>query len=221
MLRFFRRVTTFIFLFVFVLDVSASEIGFVTCDVLNVRESPNTDCAIVDRMPYGTEFEIIYTDNGWYNIKMNNGITGFVSAAYVNKAQKSPADLFYNGVKTGAEIAKLAHNYIGSRYSYGSSGPNTFDCSGFTSYLYKQYGYSLPRTSTSQSQIGVQVGKDGLVPGDILCFSNRRDRKVNHVGIYVGESKFIHASTSVRGVVMDDLNSDYFSKNYVCARRIL
>ncbi len=220
MLRFFRGITTFIFLLVFVLDVSASEIGYVTCDVLNVRQSPNTNCGIVDRMARGTEFEIIYTDNGWYNIRMNNGITGFVSAAYVNK-KSTPSDLFYNGAKTGAEIAKLAHNYIGSRYSYGSSGPNKFDCSGFTSYLYKQYGYSLPRTSTSQSEIGVQVGKDSLVPGDILCFSNRGDRRVNHVGIYVGDSKFIHASTSVRGVVMDDLNTDYYVRNYVCARRIL
>ncbi len=220
MVKFFRGIATYIFLLVFILDVSASERGYVTCDVLNVRESPNTNCGIVDRMSYGTGFEIIYTDNGWYNIKMDNGITGFVSAAYVNKTSEL-SDLFYNGTNTGAEIAKLAHNYIGSRYSYGSSGPNTFDCSGFTSYLYKQFGYSLPRTSTSQSQIGVQVQKESLVPGDILCFSNRRDRKVNHVGIYVGDSKFIHASTSVRGVVKDDLNTDYYVRNYVCARRIL
>ncbi len=220
MVKFFRGITTFIFLLVFILDVSASERGYVKCDVLNVRESPNTNCGIVDRMTYGTDFEIIYTDNGWYNIKMNNGITGFVSADYVNKTSEL-SDLFYNGVKTGAEIAKLAHNYIGSRYSYGSSGPNTFDCSGFTSYLYKQYGYSLPRTSTSQSEIGVQIEKESLVPGDILCFSNRRDRRVNHVGVYVGDGKFIHASTSVRGVVKDELNSDYYVRNYVCARRIL
>lgn len=198
------------------ISINAYEKGYVSCDVLNVRVSPNTSCEIVDRLSYGTDFEIIYTDNSWYNIRMNNGVTGFVSAKYVTINSNSS-----KGNDVAAQIASSAHNYIGRPYSYGSSGPNAFDCSGFTSYLYKQYGYSLPRTSASQGNYGTYVAKQNLVPGDLVFFSNRSDRKINHVGIYTGNNNFIHASTSTRGVVMDNLTSNYYTKNYVTARRVL
>ena len=91
----------------------------------------------------------------------------------------------------------------------------------YTSYLYKQYGVTLPRVSTSQGEAGVYVEKSLLMPGDIVCFSNRSDRKINHVGIYVGDGDFIHASTSSRGVVMDNLNENYYLNHYVTARRVV
>ena len=195
----------------------ASEVGYVNCNLLNVRVSPNTKCEIVDTLSYGTAFDIIYADNGWYNIRMQNGITGFVSAQYVTKNSISNS----SGNTVAAKIASSAHNYIGCSYSYGSSGPKAFDCSGFTSYLYKQYGYSLPRTSSSQGNYGTFVDKQNLVAGDLVFFSNRSDRKINHVGIYIGNNNFIHASTNTRGVVMDNLNSNYYTNHYVCARRVL
>ena len=93
-----------------------------------------------------------------------------------------------------------------------------------TAKTYKDNGCivnTVQQVTQEPLKISVAVNKENLAPGDILCFSNRRDRRVNHVGIYVGDSKFIHASTSVRGVVKDDLNQDYYVRNYVCARRIL
>lgn len=198
------------------INIYAYENGFVNCNALNVRVSPNTDCGIVTTLSRGTEFEIIYTDNGWYNIRMQNGVTGFVCADYVTKNQLSAA-----GGNVTAKIVSDAYRYIGSRYSYGSSGPNAFDCSGFTSYIYKQSGYSLPRTSTSQGSFGTYVAKENLNPGDLVFFSNRSDRTINHVGIYIGDSNFIHASTSSRGVVLDSLNSSYYINHYVCARRVV
>lgn len=197
--------------------VFASEGGYVNCNLLNVRVSPNTSSEIVAQLPQGTKLEIIYTDLGWYNVRMENGVTGFVFAPYITKAQ-IVSDV---NNEVAEKVASDAHNYIGSRYVYGTSGPNTFDCSGFTSYLYKQYGVSLPRTSTSQGTVGRYVDKNSLVEGDIVCFSNRSDRKINHVGIYVGDGNFIHASTSVRGVVMDSLYSNYYVNHYVTARRVM
>jgi cell wall-associated NlpC family hydrolase len=197
--------------------VFASEGGYVNCNLLNVRVSPNTSSEIVAQLPQGTKLEIIYTDLGWYNVRMENGVTGFVFAPYITKAQII-SDV---NNEVAEKVASDAHNYIGSRYVYGTSGPNTFDCSGFTSYLYKQYGVSLPRTSTSQGTVGRYVDKNSLVEGDIVCFSNRSDRKINHVGIYVGDGNFIHASTSVRGVVMDSLYSNYYVNHYVTARRVM
>ena len=197
--------------------VFASEGGYVNCNLLNVRVSPNTSSEIVAQLPQGTKLEIIYTDLGWYNVRMENGVTGFVFAPYITKAQII-SDV---NNEVAEKVASDAHNYIGSRYVYGTSGPNTFDCSGFTSFLYKQYGVSLPRTSTSQGTVGRYVDKNSLVEGDIVCFSNRSDRKINHVGIYVGDGNFIHASTSVRGVVMDSLYSNYYVNHYVTARRVM
>ena len=145
----FSIILAIILLFSF-FTVFASEGGYVNCSLLNVRVSPNTSSEIVAQLPQGTKLEIIYTDLGWYNVRMENGVTGFVFAPYITKAQ-----IISDANNEVAEkVASDAHNYIGSRYVYGTSGPNTFDCSGFTSYLYKQYGVSLPRTSTSQGTVG-------------------------------------------------------------------
>lgn len=199
------------------LSVFAVEKGRVKCDVLNVRVSPNTECEIIERMTTGTTFDIIYTDNGWYNIRMNNSITGFVNADYVAKLSESAAQ----ASEVGALIAQNAHNYIGYPYVYGSSGPSSFDCSGFTTYLFKQQGYSLPRTSRDQGEFGEYVEKSDLIPGDLVFFSNRSDKTINHVGLYIGNNEFIHASTSLRGVVKDSLNSNYYTNHYITARRVL
>lgn len=208
-----------VILLISLFTVYANESGFVNCNLLNVRVSPNTDSEIVTQLSYGSKLEIVYTDKGWYNVKMENGSTGFVFAPYITKAEIVAPEAFPNPI--AENVASDAHNYIGCRYVYGSSGPSSFDCSGFTSYLYKRYGVTLPRTSTSQGAYGTYVSKNDLSAGDIVCFSNRSDRKINHVGIYIGSGNFIHASTSVRGVVMDNLASDYYMNNYVTARRIL
>lgn len=211
----FSIILTIILLFS-VFTVYANENGYVNCNLLNVRVSPTTSSKIVTQLPFGSKLEIIYADLGWYNIKMENGVTGFVSAPYINKEKVT------NETNSIAEkVASDAHNYIGYRYVYGTAGPNTFDCSGFTSYLYKKYNVSLPRTSTSQGSMGVYVEKSELKPGDIVCFSNRKDRRINHVGVYVGGGEFIHASTSGRGVVKDSLSENYYINHYITARRVL
>lgn len=199
------------------INTYANESGFVNCDLLNVRASASVSSEVVEQLERGKNFDIIYTDNGWYNIRMENGKTGFVCAKYVtkNKTDNSSSN------DTAKKIASSAYNYLGCKYSYGSSGPTAFDCSGFTSYLYRQFGYSLPRTSSSQGSYGSFVEKQNLVAGDLVFFSNRSDKKINHVGIYVGDNNFIHASTNTRGVVMDNLDSSYYLRNYVTARRIL
>ena len=200
------------------LDAFSAEKGFVNCDILNVRTSPNTDCEIVDRLYSGESFDIVYTDNGWYNILMNSGITGFVSANYVTK---NPP---YNNLHINDNATKIinyAKNFVGYPYSYGSAGPRAFDCSGFTSYIYKNFGYTLPRSSREQGGYGTYIDKSNIAAGDLLFFSNRSDRVINHVGIYLGDGSFIHASTSTRGVVIDSLSTNYYVRNYVGARRVL
>ena len=115
---------------------------------------------------------------------------------------------------TGEDIVAYAKKFLGCRYVYGTAGPNTFDCSGLTSYVYKHFGYTLSRTSGGQRSNGKKVEKSDLKPGDILCFSG-------HVGIYIGGNKFIHAANPRKGVIITSLSESYYVKTYITARRIL
>ena len=213
----FSCISLFVLLLLIGLSLTTSaETGIVNCDLLNVRVSPDISSNVVTQVKCGTRLEIIYTDIGWYNIRMSDGVTGFVSAPYLTLISSDTAS------SIPANVANNAYNYLGYSYVYGAEGPNAFDCSGFVYYLYKQQGVSLYRTADDQADYcGVYIDKSALLPGDLVFFSNRSDRSINHVGVYVGDGNFIHASTSTRGVVMDSLYSAYYQKSYVTARRIM
>ena len=119
--------------------------------------------------------------------------------------------------QNGGSVVETAKSYIGSSYVYGASGPSSFDCSGFTSYIYKQYGVSLNRTAAGQYSNGTAVSKDELQPGDLVMFGKSG---INHVGIYIGGGQMVHAANPSRGVTTDTINSGYYYNNYVGARRV-
>lgn len=118
----------------------------------------------------------------------------------------------------GASIVAEASKYVGCKYRYGGTTPSGFDCSGFTSYVYKKFGVSLNRTAAGQYSNGVAVTKSQLQPGDLVMFGKSG---ISHVAIYAGGGRIVHAATSATGVRTDSLNSGYYNKNYVGARRIL
>ncbi|HCC03990.1 MAG TPA: hypothetical protein DEP51_03935, partial [Clostridiales bacterium] len=115
---------------------------------------------------------------------------------------------------TGSAVVAYAKQFLGCKYVYGGMSPSGFDCSGFTSYVYKHFGYSLNRTSSGQRSNGVAVSKSNLQAGDILCFNG-------HVGLYIGGGSFIHAANPSKGVIISSLSESYYTKNYITARRIL
>ena len=121
---------------------------------------------------------------------------------------------------TGNDIVAYAQQFLGCRYVYGAAGPSSFDCSGLTMYVYKHFGYSLSHSSRVQATQGVPVDINNLQPGDILVFSND-GKNVGHVGIYIGNDKFIHASDSSTGVIISNLHDRWNISKYVGARRIL
>ncbi|MGG3310946.1 C40 family peptidase [Paenibacillus lautus] len=108
---------------------------------------------------------------------------------------------------------------IGVSYKTGGTTTNGFDCSGFTSYVYKKLGLSLPRTSAAQYKVGTAVSKSNLKAGDLVFF-NTSGRGISHVGIYVGSGKFAHSSSS-RGVMISPLSQNYYANRYVGAKRIM
>lgn len=120
---------------------------------------------------------------------------------------------------TGTDIANYAKQFVGCRYVYGAAGPSSFDCSGLTMYVYKHFGYNLSHSSRTQATQGKAVTGD-LQPGDILVFSNN-GKTVGHVGIYLGNDKFVHASDSSTGVIISNLSDRWNKSKYWGARRIL
>ena len=125
---------------------------------------------------------------------------------------------------TGADIVAYAKKYLGYDYVSGGASPKTgFDCSGFTRYVYSNFGYKISRTSKAQAKNGKEVAKSDLQPGDIIIFKNQSLTAIGHVGIYIGNNKIIHASEPGVGVVITDMNaSGYnYNKRYVTARRII
>lgn len=119
-------------------------------------------------------------------------------------------------------IIETGKKYLGVRYSFGGSSPKGFDCSGFTSYVFKQNGITLPRATTGQATVGTQVSKANLQAGDLVIFSNTYKRGPSHVGIYIGNGQFIHASsTRSGGVIISDINSTYYTNHFSYGRRVL
>ncbi len=116
--------------------------------------------------------------------------------------------------ESATSVVSYAYQFIGLPYVYGATGPNSFDCSGFTQYVFSKFGYSITRTTYTQVNQGTYVSKENLQPGD-LVFTRGTVSNPGHVGIYVGNGKMIHASRPGVGVIVGNIY------DYVTARRIL
>lgn len=123
----------------------------------------------------------------------------------------------------GEEIVAYAKQYLGCPYVYGASGSSSFDCSGFTMYVYKHFGYSLSHSATAQSKVGTHVDKEDLQPGDLVFFLDYETMDgIGHCGIYIGDGNFIHASSgSGYCVKISTLTSGSYLKRYATACRLI
>ncbi len=135
-----------------------------------------------------------------------------------NSSEKSTNTAASTG--KGSTVVETARKYLGSSYVYGASGPSSFDCSGFTSYVFKLHGISLSRTAQGQYSNGTSVSRSELQPGDLVMFGSSAS-SINHVGIYIGGGQIIHAANSSRGVTTDSITSGYYNNKYVGARRVM
>lgn len=118
----------------------------------------------------------------------------------------------------GDKIANFARSLVGKPYVYGSTGPNSFDCSGFVMYVYKNFGINLPRTSQAQAYVGKRIDKSELKPGD-LVFSNTY-ASLSHVGVYIGDGKFVHSANPSTGVTISGVNDSYYGPRYAWSIRL-
>ncbi len=123
-----------------------------------------------------------------------------------------------SGAVTASAIRERGNDWLGVRYRFGGESRSGIDCSAFTRQIFREsFGMELPRNTALQVQEGVSVNRQDLAPGDLVFFRRGGTR---HVGIYLGDNEFIHASTS-RGVTISNLDEDYYRRYYWTARRVL
>jgi cell wall-associated NlpC family hydrolase len=123
------------------------------------------------------------------------------------------------GAIDGYAVAGTALALRGTPYRNGGSDPNGFDCSGFTQYVYSQYGIPLPREVRDQYRTGKSIDPSDLAPGDLLFFATT-DPNVSHVAIAIGGAQFVHAPTSSGVVRVEYMNGSYWASRFVGARRV-
>ena len=120
-------------------------------------------------------------------------------------------------------LVNTALSKVGCRYVYGAQGPNKFDCSGLVYWVYKQYGYDLqPGARNQWSTLSKSVKKADLLPGDLVFFSNNgKASGIFHVGLYIGDGQFVHAANSQKGVIVSDLDGEWYANRYLGAKRAI
>ena len=180
---------------------------------LNIRTGPSTDYDRVGQLSAGRTAEVVDVLDGWYQID-----SGYVCGDYVVEVDAAEAQ----SAGKGQEIADYALQFLGYRYVYGGASPSGFDCSGFTSYVYKQFGYKLNRSASDQLDNGTPVSRSELEPGDLVIFKKgNTSKRATHVGLYIGNNQFIHASTSKVGVIISRMSDAYYTTGFVGGRRIV
>jgi cell wall-associated NlpC family hydrolase len=136
-------------------------------------------------------------------------LVGVLSSTSVASAISTP----------GSQVADLAQQYVGSRYVWGGSSPAGFDCTGFVMFVFGQFSVSLPHNEAGQLGSGAAIGPNDLQPGDVVVFANTYRRGLSHVGIYLGDGKFVHAVNESVGVMVSSLWDDYWGPRFVGASR--
>ena len=167
--------------------------------------------------------------NGQYTIKLELNFKNIMNEVNAGQEETESSSSSSSGSTSETpksnnekinKVVSLAKSKVGNKYVWGATGPNTFDCSGFTSWLYKQVGVSIPRTSAAQSKHGTLVSKSNLQVGDLVFF-NTNGKGVSHVGLYLGNGQMVHAANSKKGVRYDSINSSYYKSRFVNARRVV
>ena len=201
---------------------------YVNSSSINVRKEANTSSEILANLPVNTSVDVLAEENGWSKVKVN-GTEGYISSSLLStRKQETSRSATSRKANTtakqettstapvsgnGSSVVAYAKQFIGTKYTYGGSSPSTgFDCSGFTSYVFRNFGVSLPRTSGGQSGAGTPVSRSNLAAGDLVIYSG-------HVAIYVGGGQVIHAPRPGKSVCIVPLNQA--ASNYLGARRVI
>lgn len=202
-----------------------------------IRKGPSTSEEIVTSLIKNTDVTVIGENGDWYKVKYNEH-EGYIyknllsdskeeetnrSGRFIDIEQEKTQSTNTTSSNLGEEIVAYAKQYLGCPYVYGGSGSSSFDCSGFTMYVYKHFGYSLSHSASAQANRGEYVAKEDLQPGDLVFFLEYPTMDgIGHCGIYIGDGEFIHASSgSGYCVKISTLLSGGYYNRYATARRLI
>ena len=181
--------------------------GQVTADALNLRSGAGTGYETVTSLPNGAWVSVSGFEDGWFYVDYD-GVSG-----YAGTASGSASDL-----------VALALSYQGVPYAYGGASSSGFDCSGYTMYIYQQFGVYLPHGATDQLSYGTAVGFGELQPGDLVFFQDAdfSSSAASHCGIYIGDGQFIHATSDSRFncVKITSFSESYYASHFLTGRRL-
>lgn len=162
-----------------------------------------------------------HADNTDGSFQNSSGFSWWGSSANTNSDSSS----VFGGRSLSVDgLLNSAKNLIGLPYRAGGTSPASgFDCSGFVQYVFKHAAnVDLPRTSRDMAQVGQSVSRDNLRPGDMVFFAHTRGggNRISHVGVYVGEGRFIHSPSTGKTIQINSMDSGYWSSKFVTARRV-
>lgn len=184
----------------------------VNVDSLNVRVEPDTESAILTKVPKGEELEYLETLEGWVKVDIDNE-EAYVSAEYVTVDNKLKTAITMTELRYGVgvsdvrvDLVEYAKQFLGNPYVWGGTSlTKGADCSGFVLSIYKKYGYKLPHYSGSQANCGTKIKFSEIQPGDLIFYNNDKG-VIGHVAIYIGNEQIIHASSPKSGIKISKYN---------------
>jgi cell wall-associated NlpC family hydrolase len=204
--------------------------GLVNQDAVNIRSAASTSSSKIAVVNKDTVVTVTGIENGWYKVTTVSGKVGYIRSDLVDVVKSTTSSRgettttsSSSSSSKGSSIVSYAKEYLGVKYSYGGASSKGFDCSGYTMYVMKHFGYSLPHTATGQLGYGTSVAKSDLQAGDLVFFcdpSRSGGKAASHVGIYIGSNQFIHASSGGGKVQINSLSEAYYSQYYIGARRV-
>ncbi|MFZ4506231.1 MAG: NlpC/P60 family protein [Fimbriimonas sp.] len=221
--------------------VLRSKYAVVVSESVAVRKGASSTSPLVARVGSGTRVVVLGSQGDWVKARFPKGTSAWVRGDFLqptsapapaprrnlvasNRSKKkkfvTSSARYAKLPSTGIDLLDKANSFRGVRYHYGSASRSSTDCSGFTSQVFRAKGVALPRTSGQQAKVGATVDRSSLKAGDLLFFRTGRARRINHVAIYMGQGKFIHASSGGGKVQVNSLKDSYYNKRFVTAKRV-
>lgn len=213
---------------------------YINASSVYVRKEASTSAGIVTTLIRNTDVTVVGESGDWYKVTYKD-YSGYIYKELLSDKKTEETNrssdnresaTTVSSVTTettteetskGQEIVEYAKQYLGCPYVYGGSGDKSFDCSGFTMYVYKKFGYALSHSATAQSKVGTYVAKEDLQAGDLVFFLDYETMDgIGHCGIYIGNGEFIHASSgSGYCVKISNLLTGSYNTRYATARRLI
>lgn len=200
------------------LNVSSGTIkGTVSGSSVNVRTGPGKGydvCLTVN----SESVDVLDNSGDWYKVRFSSGLEGWVYSDYISTG----GSVVSRGDSLGKQMITYAQKFLGVKYVWGGSSSSGFDCSGFAKTVYNNFGIDINRVAADQAKQGTYVSSSNLRTGDLLFFDTDGGKNyINHVGIYMGDGRFIHASSGAGKVVIDNLWGGFYEKSFMTARTLL